>query len=88
MWHLRDIFVAGAYMATTCEADIAVACILTHLCKSIGSIYPYSIMAVCHIFAIWQLCLVTYQICIHIYIHPYTHLGMSAYINTYIHILI
>ena len=37
MWHL---FVAGTYMAVTCELDIAVALILAQMCKNIGSVCP------------------------------------------------
>ena len=50
MWHLRGIFVAGAYIEITFEVDVAVACVFTDLCKSVGSICPCSIMPMAHIY--------------------------------------
>ena len=49
MWHWRGIFVVGIYMAVTYEVIIAVGCVLAYLYSSVGSIFPYSIMAVTHI---------------------------------------
>ena len=43
---LRGIFVAWKYMAVTCEGDIAVGCVLAHILKNVGSIFPCSIRAV------------------------------------------
>ena len=37
IWNLKGIFVAGAYMAITCEVDSAVACLLAHLGENVGS---------------------------------------------------
>ena len=54
MWLVGCIFVAGTSIATTCEVDIAVAYVLAHIYKIVSSTCPYSIMAVCLIFAVWQ----------------------------------
>ena len=65
MWHLRGMFVAGTYMAITCEVDIAVACVVAHICKNVGSVCVFSIIAVKIIFRMWQpYLLVTYHICL------------------------
>ena len=41
-------------MVIMCEVDIALCCVLAHICKNIVSICPYSIMAVRLMFAMWQ----------------------------------
>ena len=46
----RGIF-ADPYMAITCEVDIAVDCVLTHICKNCWIYMPYRIMAEWEIFA-------------------------------------
>ena len=37
---LRGIFVVGTYMLIPCKVDIAVGCVLVHICKNIGSTCP------------------------------------------------
>ena len=53
MWHLRDIFVSGTYLAIMCKEDGAVGCNLVDMDKYGGSL-PLSIMAVWCILAMWQ----------------------------------
>ena len=38
------IFVSDTYLAITCEVNIAVACVLVHICKNVGSICQFSIV--------------------------------------------
>ena len=39
------IFVSGTYLATTHEDDVVLVCVLAYRYKNIGSMWPYSIMA-------------------------------------------
>ena len=54
MWHLRGMFAAGTYLAMMCQVNIAVACVLAHICKTVGSKCPFNSIAVWLIFGVWQ----------------------------------
>ena len=49
MSNLVGIFVGCTYLEIVYEEDIAVGFILTQVCKIIGSIHPFKIMAVTNI---------------------------------------
>ena len=51
------IWGANLLLSYTCQVDIAVACVLAHLTKSVWAVCPFSIMAVWLIFSIWLPCL-------------------------------
>ena len=53
-------------MAVTLEVDIAVGGFVALVCKNVGSVFPYSTMAVWLIFAILQLVMFSdiYEICV------------------------
>ena len=36
-------FISGQYVAIVSEVDVPVHCVLTHVCKNVGSIWPYCI---------------------------------------------
>ena len=44
--HLSDTFVAGTYITITFEVDIAVPCVLAHICKNVGSVCLSNVISV------------------------------------------
>ena len=46
MSSLVGLFVPSTYLAVTWEVYIADGCILAHMCKNVGSIYPFSILVI------------------------------------------
>ena len=44
MPNLVGIFVSSTYLAVIWEVCIAVGCVLTHMCKNVGSIYPFDML--------------------------------------------
>ena len=51
MWYLRGIFVSGIYFTLMCEVSVAVGCIFVDMYINVGSLCPFSIIAVSAIFA-------------------------------------
>ena len=46
LWQLRGILVSCKYLAIMYEVGIAVGCILVDMCKNVGTIQPFSLLAV------------------------------------------
>ena len=53
IWHLRGLFVSGTYLAIICGVAVAVGSVLVDMGKYVGSVCPFSIMAMWLIFAFW-----------------------------------
>ena len=54
MWHLRGIFVSGRYLAVMCEVAVAGGCVLVHMCRNVWSVFPFSVIIVWFLLAMWQ----------------------------------
>ena len=93
---LRGIFVAGTYMAITCEVDIAAGNILVCISKSVGSLGTCIIISVWVLFTMWPPYLfndIKYMysdmgvdlthVCTYAHVHAYiyTHTCIYAYID-------
>ena len=50
--NVRGIFVCGTYFTIIYEVFVVVACIFIDICKTVGSIYPFSLLPLCLIFAV------------------------------------
>ena len=62
MPNVVDTFVSSTNLVITCEVGIVVGCVLTHVCKNIGSRCPFSMFAVLARFAMGShICLVLYS---------------------------
>ena len=86
-------------MATTCEVDIAIGCVLAHISKNVGSIGPYNIMAVQVIFTMLQsnlFCDIKYVysdmrgdlVHMHAHLDNHMHTCIQSYMHTEMYIKI
>ena len=53
MPNLVGIFVSSTYLALTWEVHTTIGCVLSHMCKNIGSIYPFNMLEVWLTYAVW-----------------------------------
>ena len=104
MWNLRGIFVSGMYMAVTSEVYTAVAFVLAHICKNVGSICSHCIITVWFYLEKWQPYLfidisnmhtmtgsrglVHIHADRHIYMHTYTYRLICIWLYIYPHLCI
>ena len=94
MCYLRGIWASDSFMATKFEVNIAVAYVLAYKQANVGSVCPFSIMAVWLIFSLWQPYLFSvmlnsssYLIHMHAHIHTYMQIHKIC-MHTHIHIQI
>ena len=80
------LIVVGTYIAILCGIDIEVGCVLAHICKNVGSICQFSIMACGSCLQCEShICSETYPICVQYMGGSRDLVCMYAYRYTYMH---